>query len=49
MRKYVQGGKVIENTVVNISCTSSGNSASGGLCNEQKSAFGDINGFEKKG
>jgi cellulose 1,4-beta-cellobiosidase len=48
-RKYVQGGKVIENTVVNIAGISSVDSITDTFCNEQKSAFGDTNDFEKKG
>jgi cellulose 1,4-beta-cellobiosidase len=48
-RKYVQGGRVIENTVVNILCIISSNSISDDFCNEQKSASGDISDFEKKG
>nr|BAF57469.1 putative glycosyl hydrolase family7 [uncultured symbiotic protist of Cryptocercus punctulatus] len=48
-RKYVQGGKVIENSKVNVAGITAGNSVTDTFCNEQKKAFGDNNDFEKKG
>nr|BAF57344.1 putative glycosyl hydrolase family7 [uncultured symbiotic protist of Hodotermopsis sjoestedti] len=48
-RKYVQGGKTIENTVVKISGIDEVDSITDEFCNQQKQAFGDTNDFEKKG
>lgn len=47
-RKYVQNGKVIDNSVSMISGVS-GNSVTDSYCNAQKTAFGDTNSFEKLG
>lgn len=47
-RKYVQNGKVIDNSVSKISGVS-GNSITDSYCNAQKTAFGDTNSFEKLG
>jgi cellulose 1,4-beta-cellobiosidase len=48
-RKYVQGGKVIENSVTNISGISAGNSLTDAFCKEVKTAFGDQDAFTNKG
>nr|BAF57342.1 putative glycosyl hydrolase family7 [uncultured symbiotic protist of Hodotermopsis sjoestedti] len=48
-RKYVQGGKVIENTVTKISGMDEFDSITDEFCNQQKKAFRDTNDFEKKG
>ncbi|KAK7184786.1 hypothetical protein DPSP01_002242 [Paraphaeosphaeria sporulosa] len=47
-RKYVQNGKVIDNSVSKISGVT-GNSITDSYCNAQKTAFGDNNSFEKLG
>jgi cellulose 1,4-beta-cellobiosidase len=48
-RKYVQGGKVIENSNTNIAGVTATNSISDTFCSEEKEAFGDTNDFKKKG
>nr|BAF57468.1 putative glycosyl hydrolase family7 [uncultured symbiotic protist of Cryptocercus punctulatus] len=48
-RKYVQGGKVIDNSKVNIAGITAGNPITDTFCDEAKKAFGDNNDFEKKG
>jgi cellulose 1,4-beta-cellobiosidase len=48
-RKYVQGGKVIENSFTNIDGITKADSITTTFCTEQKKAFGDQNDFEKKG
>nr|BAF57427.1 putative glycosyl hydrolase family7 [uncultured symbiotic protist of Mastotermes darwiniensis] len=48
-RKYVQNGKVIENSYSTISGTEKYNSISDDYCNAQKKAFGDTNSFENHG
>lgn len=48
-RKYVQGGTVIDNSVSKISGITETGSVSDTFCNEQKTAFGDTNSFEKLG
>ena len=48
-RLYVQNGKVIQNSAVNIPGIPAGNSITDAFCNDQKSVFGDTNTFEKMG
>jgi cellulose 1,4-beta-cellobiosidase len=48
-RIYVQGGKVIQNSVSKVSGVTDSNSITDAWCNEQKTAFGDTNSFEKLG
>jgi cellulose 1,4-beta-cellobiosidase len=48
-RIYVQGGKVIQNSVSKIDGVTETNSITDKFCNEQKTAFGDTNSFEKLG
>jgi len=48
-RLYVQGGKVIENSVATISGTAAGNSITDDFCGQMKDAFGDLNDFQLKG
>ncbi|OBZ73447.1 Exoglucanase 1 [Grifola frondosa] len=48
-RLYVQNGKVIQNSAVNIPGIPAGNSVTDAFCNAQKTAFGDTNSFESRG
>merc|ERR1712127_348458 len=48
-RFYVQGGKVIENSESTILGTGAGNSVTDAFCGAQKTAFGDLNDFDRKG
>ncbi|KAF2499844.1 cellobiohydrolaseI [Lophium mytilinum] len=48
-RFYVQGGKVIANSAVSITGVDAVNSITDKYCNQQKTAFGDTNSFEKLG
>jgi len=48
-RFYVQDGRVIPNSAATILGPSAGNSVTDDLCAAQKTAFGDINDFERKG
>jgi cellulose 1,4-beta-cellobiosidase len=44
-RKYVQGGKVIDNSVSNVAGVDAVNSITDKYCGQQKTAFGDNNQF----
>lgn len=48
-RIYVQDGKVIQNSKVNISGMDAYDSITGDFCDAQKSAFGDTTSFQSKG
>ncbi|KAI0040790.1 carbohydrate-binding module family 1 protein [Auriscalpium vulgare] len=48
-RIYVQGGKVIQNSNVNIAGIDAVNSITTDFCTQQKTAFGDTNYFATKG
>jgi cellulose 1,4-beta-cellobiosidase len=48
-RLYVQDGKVIQNSKVNIPGMDTYDSVSTAFCNAQKSAFGDTTSFQNKG
>lgn len=48
-RLYVQNGKVIPNSVSNISSMSAYSSISDQFCSAQKTAFGDTNEFSAQG
>jgi cellulose 1,4-beta-cellobiosidase len=48
-RKYVQGGKVYENTMSNFEGIDPSNSITDGFCDQQKTVFGDNNDFKAKG
>jgi len=48
-RLYVQGGKVITNSVVDIPGIDAGNSISTAYCTQQKAAFGDTDSFTANG
>jgi cellulose 1,4-beta-cellobiosidase len=48
-RKYVQGGKTIDNSKTSISGITATNSITEKFCDEQKEAFGDKNDFKNKG
>jgi cellulose 1,4-beta-cellobiosidase len=48
-RKYVQNGKVIENSKSNIPGIDATNAISDKFCDQQKTAFGDNNDFKTKG
>lgn len=48
-RKYVQGGKVIDNSVSKVDGVTESNSITDAFCKEQKTAFGDTNSFETLG
>lgn len=48
-RLYVQGGKVIQNSKVNIPGVDAVNSITESFCSQQKLAFGDTSYFEQKG
>ncbi|OCL10685.1 carbohydrate-binding module family 1 protein [Glonium stellatum] len=48
-RIYVQNGKVIQNSAVNIAGIDPVSSITDSFCNQQKTAFGDTNSFEKLG
>ena len=48
-RIYVQDGKVIQNSKVNIPGLSAYDSITKNFCNKQKSKFGDTNSFKSKG
>ncbi|KAG6844935.1 hypothetical protein H0H87_002268 [Tephrocybe sp. NHM501043] len=48
-RIYVQNGKVIQNSKVNVSGMSAYDSITTDFCNAQKTAFGDTNSFGNKG
>ncbi|KAJ3483010.1 hypothetical protein NLI96_g6591 [Meripilus lineatus] len=48
-RLYVQDGKVIKNSNINIPGIPTGNSVTDAFCNAQKSVFGDTNSFENLG
>ncbi|KAF8887099.1 cellobiohydrolase I-I [Infundibulicybe gibba] len=48
-RLYVQNGKVIQNSKVNIPGMPTGDSVTDSFCAAQKSAFGDTNSFATKG
>jgi len=48
-RLYVQNGKVIPNSQVNLPGIKNYDSVSDAFCNDQKMAFGDKNDFEMKG
>ena len=48
-RIYVQGGKVIQNSKVNIAGMTAGNSITDSFCSAQKTAFSDTNSFQQKG
>jgi cellulose 1,4-beta-cellobiosidase len=48
-RKYVQGGKVIDNSNTNISGITAANSLTDKFCKEAKVAFGDTDAFTDKG
>ncbi|EJD00590.1 cellobiohydrolaseI [Fomitiporia mediterranea MF3/22] len=48
-RIYVQNGKVIQNSNVNIPGIPAGNSITDDFCNAQKTTFGDTNTFEQMG
>jgi len=48
-RLYVQGGKVIQNSMTNFSGITATNSISDTFCTQQKTLFGDTNSFTAKG
>ncbi|KZT42342.1 hypothetical protein SISSUDRAFT_1030599 [Sistotremastrum suecicum HHB10207 ss-3] len=48
-RIYIQGGKVVQNSNVNIPGIDVGNSITEKFCTQQKAAFDDTNTFEQKG
>lgn len=48
-RLYVQDGKVIQNSKVNVPGMSAYDSITGAFCDAQKSAFGDTTSFQNKG
>lgn len=48
-RIYVQDGKVIQNSKSDIAGIDATNSITDDYCNQQKTAFGDTNSFEKRG
>jgi cellulose 1,4-beta-cellobiosidase len=48
-RKYVQNGKIIENSKSNIAGIDPVNSVTDKFCEQQKKAFGDTNDFKNKG
>ncbi|TFK35511.1 cellobiohydrolase I [Crucibulum laeve] len=48
-RIYVQDGKVIQNSKVNVPGMSAGDSITDSYCKSQKTAFGDIDSFNNKG
>ncbi|KAF4310015.1 putative glycoside hydrolase family 7 protein [Botryosphaeria dothidea] len=48
-RKYVQGGKVIENSFADFDTLTEFNSISDDFCDAQKTLFGDENDFKAKG
>lgn len=48
-RVYVQDGKVIQNSKINVPETNSYDSITDAFCNDQKTTFGDPNSFETKG
>jgi len=45
----VQGGKVVQNSVVSVAGVDPVNSITDSFCNQQNMAFGDTNSFEKLG
>lgn len=45
----MQGGKVVQNSVVNVAGVDPVNSIIDSFCNQQNMAFGDTNSFEKLG
>ena len=48
-RIYVQNGKVIQNSQINIPGIPAGNAVNEAFCTAQKSVFGDTNSFQSKG
>jgi len=48
-RIYVQNGKVIQNSLSNIAGVTPTGEITDAFCNQQKTAFGDVNTFEQKG
>jgi cellulose 1,4-beta-cellobiosidase len=48
-RIYVQGGKIIQNSVTNVSGLDAYDSITDEFCADQKAAFGDTNDFKTKG
>jgi cellulose 1,4-beta-cellobiosidase len=48
-RVYVQNGKVIQNSKVNIPGMEAYDSVTDAFCNDQKTTFGDTNSFETRG